>query len=102
MEPIIKKQIQKCASGSSDCWRVENNLSQNEIKRIYKNRTTIATAVSDTLQHRFKSNASTKQPIPLKINAFHLTKNGEPRPNESGRAGDMAEMRKIANICPLF
>ena len=36
------------------------------------------------------------------MNGFHLNKNGEPRPNESGRAGDMAETRQVANICSVI
>ena len=36
------------------------------------------------------------------MNAFYLTKNGEPRTNESGRAGEMAETRQIANICYII
>ena len=31
------------------------------------------TAVSDTYQRLFKEKASTQQPIPLKLNAFHFT-----------------------------
>ena len=36
------------------------------------------------------------------MNAFHFNKNGEPRPNESGRAGDMEETRQVANICSVI
>ena len=32
------------------------------------------------------------------MNAFHFNKNGEPQPNESGIAGDMADTRQVANI----
>ena len=32
------------------------------------------------------------------MNAFHFNKNGKPRPNESGRSGDMEETRHVANI----
>ena len=45
------------------------------------------TSVSDTCQHRFREKASTQQSIPLKFYVFHFNKNGETRPNESGRAG---------------
>ena len=48
-------------------------------------------------QHIFKKKASTQQSIPLKMNAFHFNKNGKPRPNESGRAGDMEETRQADN-----
>ena len=69
-------------------------------EKIYKDWTT--TSVSDTCQHIFKSKASTQQPIPLKMNAFNLTKNGEPWPNESGGAGDMEEKIQVANICSII
>ena len=36
------------------------------------------------------------------MNAFNFNKNGEPRPNESGRSGDMSEMRQVANICSVI
>ena len=32
------------------------------------------------------------------MNAFNFNKNGELRPNESGRAGGMAKTRQVANI----
>ena len=32
------------------------------------------------------------------MNAFHLNKNGEPLPNESGRAGDIEYTRHVADI----
>ena len=36
------------------------------------------------------------------MNAFRFNKNGETRPNESGRAGDMAETRQVAKICSVI
>ena len=36
------------------------------------------------------------------MNAFRFNKNGETRPNESGRAGDMAETRQVANMCSVI
>ena len=35
----------------------------------------------------------------MKINAFHLNKNGEPQPNGIGRAGDMSATRQVDKIC---
>ena len=49
-------------------------LKSKEYTTIYKYPTT--TAVSNTLQHRFKAKASTQQPIPLKTNVFHFSKIG--------------------------
>ena len=45
------------------------------------------TDVSDACKNIFKGKSSTQQSIPLKMNAFHFNKNGEPRPNKSVRAG---------------
>ena len=36
------------------------------------------------------------------MNAFHFNKNGETRPNESGRSGDTEETRQVANICSVI
>ena len=75
-------------------------LKSKEYTTLDKYPTT--TALYDTGQHIYKAKASTQQPIPLKINAFCFTKNGEPRPNESGRVGYMEDTIEVANICSIF